>query len=183
MSGRFVVVSISTRVTAVALFVKMKASRDVFHFCQVNAKLSSCVRGELSILKIQQFLKTSMFAGAIYNNSCTTSGLTIQPSLIQISKLMMSRYNNCQKMGWFMTNSSTSQLQRLILKRIKTLLRNVMTNLLLISTPMGLFLTPTSSYLKWINFEILHGHVLVVIPPVLPRHRPLPLELIIIFEI
>jgi hypothetical protein len=72
------VVSISTMVIAAALFVKMKASRDVFHFCQVNVKLSSCIGGELSILKIQQFLKTSMFAGAIYNNSCTTSGLIIQ---------------------------------------------------------------------------------------------------------
>jgi hypothetical protein len=85
--------------------------------------------------------------------------------------------------GLFMTNSSTSKLQRLILKRIKTLLRKVIANLLLISAPMGLFLTPTSSHMKWINFEILHEHVLGVIPPILPRHRPLPLELIIIFKI
>jgi hypothetical protein len=48
---------------------------------------------------------------------------------------MMSGYNNYWKMGWFMTNSSTSKLQRLILKRVKALLRKVMTNLLPISTP------------------------------------------------
>jgi hypothetical protein len=70
--------------------------------------------------------------------------------------LMMSGYNNYWKMGWSMTNSSTSKLQRLILKRVKALLRKVMTNLLPISTPMGLFLTPTFSYMKWINFEMLH---------------------------
>jgi hypothetical protein len=51
-------------------------------------------------------------------------------------------------MGWFMTNSSTSKLQRLILKRIKALLRKVMTNLLPVSTPIGLFLNPTSSHMK-----------------------------------
>jgi hypothetical protein len=51
-------------------------------------------------------------------------------------------------MGWFMTNSSISKLQRLILKRIEALLRKVMTNLLPISTPMGLFLNPTSSHMK-----------------------------------
>jgi hypothetical protein len=63
-----VVANTSIVVTAATLFVSMKMSTNAFHFFQVNARLSSCVEGELLVLKIQQYLKTSVFAGAIYSS-------------------------------------------------------------------------------------------------------------------
>jgi hypothetical protein len=105
---------------------------------------------------IQESLKTSMFAGTIYSSGSTTSGNTIQLSTIQISRLIMIGYSNFQKMDWSITNSSISQLQKLILKRTKALLRMVMANPLQTFTPMVLSLTSTWVHMKLINFEMLH---------------------------
>jgi hypothetical protein len=105
---------------------------------------------------IQESLKTSMFAGTIYSSGSTTSGNTIQLSTIQISRLIMIGYSNFQKMDWSITNSSISQLQKLILKRTKALLRIVMANLLQTFTLMVLSLTSTWVHMKLINFEMLH---------------------------
>ena len=69
---------------------------------------------------------------------------------------MMKGYSNSQRMDWSMINSSILQLQKLILKRTKTLLRMVITNPLQTFTLMVLSRTSTSLHKKLINFEMLH---------------------------
>ena len=67
-SGRSVVANINIVVIAVTLFMKTKTSSNVFHFSHKNAALSFYAGGELLIQMTQQYLKTFVYAGAIYSN-------------------------------------------------------------------------------------------------------------------